>query len=232
MKKKWIILITILVIFVVALIGVFAYFLISDLKQEENLKAEMNEINNILNSSDFNIDKLNEKIENRVTTGDYLKVENAAKNYLSDVLETNKELYVILNDETMTNLLTADNYKNDGKEFKETKSYIDETINKLEGCKEKYKEYMSDEKVMSYIENDELDEYYVNLYKEIMGESSYDIIDSSINELITLLNDEEKVIDFLIENKDNWEVQDDQILFTSDSLIEEYNTLISALTIS
>ena len=47
MKKK--ILIALLII-IVLIIGVIAYFLISDLKQEEKLISEINELDNLVNA--------------------------------------------------------------------------------------------------------------------------------------------------------------------------------------
>lgn len=41
----------------------------------------------------------------------------------------------LLNDEKITNILTVENYKKDGKNFKETKEYIKNTIKDLENAK-------------------------------------------------------------------------------------------------
>ena len=51
----------------------------------------------------------------------------------------------------------------------------------------------------------------------------------SLNSIIDLINAEEEVINFLIENKDNWQVENGSIAFTSDSLIDKYNMLLAAI---
>ena len=57
----------------------------------------------------------------------------------------------ILNDEKLTTILTADNYKQDGKDFVETKNYISTTRDQLETYKTEYKDFFTEDKVMSYI---------------------------------------------------------------------------------
>ena len=51
----------------------------------------------------------------------------------------------------------------------------------------------------------------------------------NLNDLKSLIDTEEETIDFLVNNKDNWEVENDQIAFYSDELINQYNDLISKL---
>ena len=136
----------------------------------------------------------------------------------------------MVNDGKMTKILSVENYKEDGKEFTNTKNYIKEAIEKLENLKKNYSDYMQEEKVMSYINKKNLDDYYVELYKTIMGESQYEEIETSINELISLLNKSNDIIDFLRENKDSWEIENGTILFETDELVSEYNTLVDSLS--
>ena len=85
---------------------------------------------------------------------------------------------------------------------------------------------------MSYINDKNLDEYYVNLYKEeIVGDLSNTdkTVENSIDEVISMLDKSEKIIDFLIENKDSWEIENDNIIFDDTDLSREYDDLISQL---
>lgn len=47
--------------------------------------------------------------------------------------------------------------------------------------------------------------------------------------MINLLNKQENVINFLIENKGKWEIRDDKIQFENEKLEKEYNSLIDKL---
>ena len=163
MKKK--VLIAILMIIVIA-IGVIGYFVFSDIMQEDKLRTELAEINELTNAEQIDMDAINDRLDRIVTTGDYAVVEDAFKSYLKENFENNIEIANILNDEKLTKLLTVENYKEDGKDFTESKNYITTTRTALENCKAKYTEFLTEDKAMSYINDKELDSYYTDLYKE------------------------------------------------------------------
>ena len=231
MNKK----VLIAVIIIVAIIvGVFAYFVFSDYKQEEKLKTELTEISTLSNSGDMDINKVNEMLDRTVTKGDYAIVEKACKAYLRDSFDNIIKMAEVMNDSKITSVLTVYNYQEDGKEFVNTKSYITTTRQTLEDCKAKYVEFFTEEKAMSYINDKGLDSYYTDLYKnEFVGdiESQYTdkTVENSINEILDILNIYEEVINFLVENKNNWEIQDSNIVFNSQSLSDKYSEIVNKL---
>ena len=52
-----------------------------------------------------------------------------------------------------------------------------------------------------------------------------------MNGIITLLDSVEKIIDFLIENKNAWQVDGESLAFTSDSALNKYNELLEMLPV-
>lgn len=206
---------------------------ISDMGQEDKLKTELSEINELANAETIDMDEINKRLDRTVTTGDYAKVEDAFKSYLRDSFDNSIEIANLINDEKITTLLTADNYKTDGKDFTESKNYISTTRQKLEECKEKYSEYMTKEKAMSYIEDKGLDSYYVDLYEqEYVGDmdSAKDTtVEDSIDEIISLLDTSEKVLNLLSNNQDTWNVEGDNIVFSNDSIRNQYDELINSI---
>ena len=230
MKKKIIIAV---VVIVALIIGVLGYMVISDMGQEDKLKTELSEINDLANAETIDMDEINKRLDRTVTTGDYAKVEEAFKSYLRDNFDNSIEIADLINDERITTLLTADNYKTDGKDFTESKNYISTTKQKLEECKEKYSEYMTKEKAMSYIEDKGLDSYYVDLYEqEYVGDmdSAKDTtVEDSIDEIISLLDTSEKVLNLLSNNQDTWNVEGDNIVFSNDSIRNQYAELINSI---
>lgn len=146
-----------------------------------------------------------------------------------------KAITEIMNDEKIAKILTAENYKNDGPEFKETKQYLSNTKMTLELSKQLLVENMTDEKVMQYIESKNVDSYYIDLYKELaigeetVTEEDKKSIESSIDDVINILQVEQEVIDFLIENKGKWEIENENIVFEQDELIQEYNELLGKI---
>ena len=230
MKKKIIIAV---VVIVALIIGVLGYMVISDMGQEDKLKTELSEINDLANAETIDMDEINKRLDRTVTTGDYAKVEEAFKSYLRDNFDNSIEIADLINDERITTLLTADNYKTDGKDFTESKNYISTTKQKLEEYKEKYSEYMTKEKAMSYIEDKGLDSYYVDLYEqEYVGDmdSAKDTtVEDSIDEIISLLDTSEKVLNLLSNNQDTWNVEGDNIVFSNDSIRNQYAELINSI---
>lgn len=227
MNKKLKVSIIVIVAILVIGIGAFAYFLISDLIEEGKLKDEINNISYVM--AEGNFEDAKNMTKTRVTKGDYLKVEDAAKNYLAELIDSTSGLIEIANDERLVNMLTADNYIKDGPEFTNTKSFITEAKNKINESKEKSKDKFTRENMMSHLDKN-LDSYYVDLYKELMGEADYESIETSLNEISNILENSEKVINFLVKNKDKWSVQNNTIIFTEDNLISEYNSLLSNMS--
>lgn len=231
MKKKILIVIGVIIAIIVGIIG---YFVVVDLNQESKLQNELTELSNLVNEENIDIDKINKKLNTIITTGDYAIVEKAYKNYLSDNFNNIIEMATLLNDEKITASLTVENYKEDGKDFKNTKKYLKETIQDLEECKNKYYEFLTEEKAMSYINNKNLDSYYIDFYKnEIMGdiesERNDTTVEDSLNDVISLLQNSEKVINFLSDNKDSWNIEGENIVFNSIDLTSKYEELINNL---
>lgn len=230
MKK---VIITIAIIIVILFIGI-GYFVLSDMKQEKALNEELEQISNLTNVENIDSNVINEKLSRTVTKGNYAIVEQSIKQYLKDILNNNIQIANILKDEKITNILTAQNYKEDGKDFIETKEYIKETIEKLENYKNEYSNFFTESKVMSYINNKGLDSYYTQLYKEdfvsdIEEQKIDKTVENSIDEVISILKNSKDVINFLSENSKAWEIESEKIVFTTQSLSNKYNELISKI---
>lgn len=237
MKKKVIIIVAVVIAVLAIIIGGFAYFMASDLKQEEKLATEMTELNELLNKEDFDKNLIKERLDRIITKGDYALVEKSCKQYLSDVFNVSQKIADTLSNDSISKLLSIENYKTDGPEFNNTKKYISETKQTLAELKDNYYELLTEEKVMSYINDKGLDSYYTDLYnKEVIGdlenERNDKTVDEAMNGIITLLDSVEKIIDFLIENKNAWQVDGESLAFTSDSTLNKYNELLEMLPIN
>ena len=230
MKKK--ILVAILIIIVIA-IGVIGYFVISDMGQEDKLITELTEISDLANADSIDINAINERLDQTITTGDYAVVEKAFKSYLRDSFDNSIQIADILNDNKITTLLTAENYRKDGKDFTESKNYIITIRTTLEECKQKYTEYLTKDKAMSYINDKGLDSYYVDLYEEEfvgdMDSTNDTTVADSIEEIISLLNTSEEILNLLSENQSSWTLDGDNIVFSDENIGSQYDILINSL---
>ena len=228
MKKKILITIGVLILLIAILVAIFV---VKDLRQEKTLRDEIASIQELAGSEQM--DAVNEKLGHIVTTGDYAKVEKAVKNYMADNFNNAITIAEVLSYEVLTSALTAENYASDGPDFVKTKLLLSDLQKRLTKAKEEQKRLSTNETVMSYLKDKE-DSYYVELYKEIIGEeesASEDAIEigQSIDEVLDMVAVEQSVIDFLSENKGQWTVQDGIIAFSDEALNVQYNQLLLEL---
>lgn len=231
MGKKKIVFIVIGIIILV-LLGIFGYMVVDEMNQTNKLIIEVGEVSQMFNQTSLDYEIIEQKLSTNVSKGDYLVVEKAVKQYLSDALASMKELQSVVDDDRITTLLTMDNYAEDGPDFVNTKEYIQNTRTALENLKNEFISYTTQEKMDEYISDKGLDEYYIELYNELMGgdeimQADIEELESSLDSIINMLNNTDVVIDFLIENKDSWELQGENIVFFSNDLVNEYNELTS-----
>lgn len=231
MGKKKIVFIVIGIIILV-LLGIFGYMVVDEMNQTNKLIIEVGEVSQMFNQTSLDYEIIEQKLSTNVSKGDYLVVEKAVKQYLSDALASMKELQSVVDDDRITTLLTIDNYAEDGPDFVNTKEYIQNTRTALENLKNEFISYTTQEKMDEYISDKGLDEYYIELYNELMGgdeimQADIEELESSLDSIINMLNNTEVVIDFLIENKDSWQLQGENIVFFSNDLVNEYNELTS-----
>lgn len=225
----------VLVILIIAI--AVGYFFFNDVRQKAKIVETFQEIEELTESGEFDIAVLNEKTSNIVSSGKYAKVERAAKNYAHDLFNKAFEIKSLLEDEKMAQLLTASNYQEDGPDFVESKKYIAETKQKLEDGKTEMLAILEESKINSYIESETSDGYCVELYKQLLSEdiemsdAEKKELETSIDKVVSMLEIAEEVIDFLIENNGKWEVQGEQILFNSNSLVIKYNSFLTKLRI-
>lgn len=232
MKKRFIITIVV-VIALVLIVGIIAIGigLYHDFKQESELISECEQIKELTNEENLDTEKINEMLTRRISDGEYLQVEEALKEYLTARFQNITKISEILNNEKLENILTIDNYKNDGPEFATTKEYIENTKQELQDLKKRYEELFTEETVMSYINNKNLDSYYVDFYKqELIGnpeDSKDNIVEHEIDGIITILNSYNSVIDFLITNKNSWKIEGENIVFANQESSEKFLELIN-----
>ena len=224
----------IIAIVLVAIVGI-GILVVNDFKQEDILRQEMLEFENLTRAENIDFDKIDQKIREIKTTGDYGVLEKAMKDYLADVVNATVSIADVLNDEKIVNALTPENYMEDGPDFVQTKQFLEEAKGEIEKNKTEVLKLLSNEGAMSYIENKNLDQYYIDLYKEIalsedtaIEEDNADLEDS-LNEVARILDIETHVINLLSENKNGWEIQDQNIVFNNETLQNQYNEYISQL---
>ena len=233
-KKKIIITVVIIVVLILLIAGGFIYY---HGNQTGKLIAEVNKLSEIqIVNEDGTL------VENPVdmeikTTGSYAVVEKTLKDYINDVVVETQELSKSLDEEKVMNLVSFDNIKEDGPDFTNTKAEIATMRQAIDDYITKMEEYTNEENMLSKIDDKDVGKYYKELYKQLaVDEESSSSMKEAIEELKaaqdeakTALDDLETLFNFLSDNKDEWEIQGEQIVFTTQSAYEEYTNLMSSL---
>lgn len=232
MKKKLVIGITIIgcLLFSLFIMGIF--LVNQDEKSLKQLKNEIDSIDNIIENEGIFSNNIDKKLKNNVTSGDFVVVEKAVKNYFKDFVDETRKLINIYSDESVENLFAIDNFKEDGKDFVETLVTLRTLENKVDTINETLEKLFNEDKIMTYI--DSADSYYKDYYKELMIDSeTYDILKKDISEArdiyVSLINDMKNIFKFLSKNKDKWNIEDDTIVFENDEYLDKYNELIEKI---
>lgn len=224
----------VIAIVLVAVVGI-GVLVVNDFRQEDILRQEMLEFENLTRAEDIDLDQIDQRIRELKTTGDYGVLEKAMKDYLADVVNTSVSIANIINDERIVNALTPENYTEDGPDFVQTKQFLEQAKSDIEQYKTEVLTLLTNEGAMSYIEDKNLDQYYIDLYKEIALsedtaiEESNTELENSLDEMMKLLDVETQIINFLSENKDGWEIQGENIIFNNQTLQDQYNEYISQI---
>lgn len=189
-------------------------------------------LENMMNTDELDFEAIYEKTDLIVTKGDYGIIEKAIKSYIKDTALVAEKIIDAMNSEEFGTIISIENFEEDGKEFTESKEFIKTTRENLEQYKEEYGNQFDEEKIMSYINDKNLDEYYVDLYKnEVLTVSQEDnqTVQDSIDQVIDLLDKMEDAIDYLIENKDDWNVIDGSLMFLDQDKLDEYQDILSRI---
>ena len=225
-------------IVIIAAVGLVAFLVIRNFMTDGKVQREIKEIYDLIYNSDeetYDLETIYTKLDDVVSNDGYAIVEIVAKDYLSDVFDKILELEDIINDERMNNVLTVTNYKEDGPNFTDTINYLDETKQKVLNLKASMLGDLEVNTIMLYIINEDLEESYIDLYgtlefaKESNINKNKENIESAVDSFVSQIEGMENVIDFLIENKNEWEINDDMIVFDDTSLSNEYNDMISSI---
>lgn len=231
MKRKHSLLLVFLVI--VLTISHLTISLISHMKDEENLRTEIYQVLDLINTNDLTSAK--KKLTVTISKNNYQKVEQAIKKYLTDVIEDIELLNKTLSSNDITTILTIESIKKQQDSLINIIEIITALKQELNSTTIKMITYLTNDKVMSYIENAKLDKYYLELYNEYVVVPQ-DNIRNNINNLkmnvqsiINYLDTCEEIIIFLNNNRNYWSINEDKIIFTNDNLLNEYNTLIDKL---
>lgn len=230
-KKNKIVLGIVLGVVLLVIIGVIAFIATSDLRQVVTLRSEVEKLSKI----DITKDDIDMTIK---TTGEYAVVEQTIKDYMNTYASNTKQLEKILDDDKISEILSAENYKNDGPDFIESRKYINETKSSFNEKMNTLIEMTNEEFILKATDGKKLNENMIELYKELMlgnelGEDLQETVQTlkeASDSLNKVFDVQEKIINMLIANKDKWKINnEDQIEFLTEKMVDEYNGYLNEL---
>lgn len=222
--------------FLVFIFGLFNFLLIvgfliiRDSIYEYNLRKEINELSEL----DITKDRFNTEIK---TKSDYGLVEEAIKLYLDDYAINLHNILIVVNSDEFRGLFSIENYQTDGPDFNESLSYINRTRNKFNADVDLLIDKSNEDVIKKNILNYTKDEYFISLYNELMfGKNTSIDFDENIKMLNNLKKDVNNVFDisvdmfnFLNVNKENYKIEDGEIKFENENLLNQYNSYIEKI---
>lgn len=230
MKNKKVIIgvIIAIVVLVVIAVGAFGYYRI----QQENLLIE--EVNAIV-SSNILEDEIDMTIKSK---GNYAKVEKTIKEYLNEYVSKVKKAEEIYMNKEVINALSAENCESDGPEFTKTKETVKTAKETANNYVNDLTNYLEKDTMLARIEEQNLSQYYVDLYAKLMyddeetmkdlQEAKEEMIESN-DDYVEMLGKIEEAMNLLSENKDSWKLNNGRIEFTSISLLTKYNNIVRSI---
>ena len=221
-------------ILILILISIIIFLILRNFLLDKKLKDEITETYNLIIMDDYNYKDVYEKIDNIVTKEGYAIVEDSAKDYLLDYF-----LEVLNLDETyekanIENIISIENIKKDGKEFKKSKETLSSLKKSIENIEEDILNNLNKEKMIGYINDKNLADSYIKLYESLDFMKDKNIekrksqIEDKVNSYLSKISKIEEVIDFLIKNN-NWKVENEQVKYEDEQLSIEYNEMINSI---
>lgn len=223
--KKNLILLIVLICIIILIAGLLgAYFAITSsnkIKYENIISDETNSM-----YSNFTVD---DAIK---TKGDYAIVEQGLKEYYTEYINDVQELKKAYSQNLLTNCLSSDNINSDGPEFNKTR----ETIKNIKDNETETIQKLNDLTTEDYIEKKSkelnLNDYYTNLFitqikENLKVNDNLANIKNTVESYDKWLSSIGNVLDLLTNNKSAWKINNGKLIFTSNSLLNNYNTYIS-----
>mgnify|MGYP007113987346 CR=1 FL=1 len=218
------IILTLSSIFVIAAIF-FGVIIFYSVNQELKIENDLSEIDYLVNYDMFD-PRINDLLNNYVSSGNYLVVEKATKEYLKDILYYARRIDELNDNEEFIMVLSMENFYSDMPEFNDSLRIIADVSLEITDIQENFVNLLQEDVVLSYLD-DNIFSYYKDYYKELIFdtdsiEDDALTIESNLDFVLSVLDLYEEFYTFLSDSKDDWIVDGEYIYFSNTDLEEEY----------
>lgn len=218
------IILTLSSIFVIAAIF-FGSVIFYSVNQELKIENDLSEIDYLVNYDMFD-PRIDDLLNNYVSSGNYLVVEKATKEYLKDILYYARRIDELNDNEEFIMVLSMENFYSDMPEFNDSLRIIADVSLEITDIQENFVNLLQEDVVLSYLD-DNIFSYYKDYYKDLIfdADSIEDdalTVESNLDFVLSVLDIYEEFYTFLSDNKDDWTVDGEYIYFSNTELEEEY----------
>lgn len=218
------IILTLSSIFVIAAIF-FGCVIFYSVNQELKIENNLSEIDYLVNYDMFD-PRIDDLLNNYVSSGNYLVVEKATKEYLKDIIYYARRIDELNDNEEFIMVLSMENFYSDMPEFNDSLRIIADVSLEITDIQDNFVNLLQEDVVLSYLD-DNIFSYYKDYYKDLIfdADSIEDdalTVESNLDFVLSVLDLYEEFYTFLSDNKDDWIVDGEYIYFSNTDLEEEY----------
>ena len=231
MKKKILIILAIIIVIGIIVGTTIIVPAMNDAKNENLIREEVNKLNE-LSEKEYNAEEVNTILDRTVSSGDYVEAEKAIKAYMKDFFDMTFNVVTEMEMANVESILDEKNLTEDSPDFNKTKENLNNVKVKLNEYKEKSAEFLTEEKIKTYIEGknlkDSVREFYINELAKVGEEDKKGIneLNQAIDKAIILIGKIENVVNYLANNKGSWTIENSLPVFTTQAQADEYNRLL------
>ena len=217
-------------IFIDILLCASLYFII-DATNINLLKKEITSLSKL----DISVDKI---IKDSKTYFKYRIVENTIKDFLNDYSYKINEVYEFVDDDKLIKILSYDNYLNDGPGFNDSKHYLVDRKIKFNNIINELEKILEEDNIKKLIRNKITNEYNITLYDEMIFSDEFNEQFENNRIFLKELRDKYnniydtslEVLNFLSLYKDSWKLENGEIKFINNDLLNYFNSLFSKIS--
>lgn len=219
----------ILNILILILIAIIIFLILRNFFLDYQVKKEVNDVYEMIIVDDYDYKEVYERLDNIVTKEGYAVVEDRAKDYLLDYFVEILKLDELMEYDLDSVLIDYQKTK----ESQEIKISLNNLKEEILEAKELMLANLNKEKMMTYINDKNLDDSYVKLYesldfiKEKNIENRKEQITDKVNNYVNKIDNIFAVLDFL--NNNEWQLVDNKVIFKDATLQNEYNELVAKI---
>lgn len=215
---------------ILILVIVFGYFFVNRRVQEDKLFTDVSQITKINYIEKY-------RFPTSSVSGQYLEVEDYIEKFLKSFSKQSSKVISYGEDSKLEKLLSVDNYSEDGPEFLDSIAYIEERESDFQQDMNRLLLYFDKSYVRNYISDCNLSSYYKKLFNQAMfHEGIYnqlfslkeDFLDSS-SYIAQIYEGSLDVLDFLRSHSSDWKIEGDEIQFSTEELVNQYQDLVSKI---